>query len=75
MPVIFGSYPFISTSLNSPLRNLPGICDGYDSIIQNEEFEVEVDAITSGLLFGKTKAQLPKLEKLYQDDLAIPAEE
>ncbi|MBK8809919.1 MAG: glycosyltransferase family 2 protein [Acidobacteria bacterium] len=72
MPVIFGSYPFISHESES-LHEFARHLYGYDSIIQNEEFE-EVDAITSGLL-SVNKAQLPKLEKLYQDDLAIPAAE
>lgn len=70
--IIFGSYPFIHHETVA-LHKFASHFYGYDLITSEPTYE-KVNAITSGLLcVDKTK--LHGTEKLYRDDLTIPAAE
>ncbi|QYO66335.1 glycosyltransferase family 2 protein [Leptolyngbya sp. 7M] len=70
--VVFGSYPFVSHETRA-LERFASRLYGYDRITEEPRYE-KVDAITSGLLcVDRTK--FGGWEKLYRDDLTIPAAE
>jgi glycosyltransferase involved in cell wall biosynthesis len=70
--LIFGSYPF-ATHESEALEKFASDFYGYDRITEEPEYEA-VNAITSGLLFVD-RTILGSSEKLYRDDLSIPAAE
>lgn len=70
--VIFGSYPFV-THETAALERFASHFYGYGRITDEPKYEA-VNAITSGLLcVDRTK--LDDSEKLFRDDLTIPAAE
>lgn len=70
--VIFGSYPFV-THETEALERFASDFYGYDRITEEPEYEA-VNGITSGLLCVD-RSKFKGLEKLYRDDLTIPAAE